>query len=264
MKKREHADSFHCNQGFFTLIELLVVIAIIAILASLLLPSLNKARETARKMVCLSNLKTVTSAGIMYAGDFNDMWIPWNQGNTISYGSEERPNKWYYSDLLPAYGGIRTSKWAKKSIWGRALWDKKSLCPVKTSQMKEDLEKGFLGVEQNYGMSYMHGTLCATGEADTSGYQQTTYYRYNKVVRGSQKVIFTEVCNDGAPKRTDPNYFWTYGETIPSGNYDYYITYRHNDSSAANCGFFDGHAATVSHQVLNTQKSVNKIWYPYQ
>ncbi len=89
LHSRVHRRAF---RRAFTLIELLVVIAIIAILAALLLPALSKAKEKATTINCVSNLKQLTLAALLYATDHADSIIPnfamatnaWVTGNVNS------------------------------------------------------------------------------------------------------------------------------------------------------------------------------------
>ena len=84
----------------FTLIELLVVIAIIAILAAMLLPALQRAKQKAHAVHCVSNLKQLQMGWQLYAGDFADFMLPnaplgSTTDKTWCYGSAQ---DWHFAD----------------------------------------------------------------------------------------------------------------------------------------------------------------------
>ena len=90
----------------FTLIELLVVIAIIAILAAILLPALNSARLRGQNASCVSNIKNICNAAMMYSGGNDDYFVPF-QMDSAPYsppsGKFLTDGSWYFNDFLHPY-----------------------------------------------------------------------------------------------------------------------------------------------------------------
>lgn len=112
----------------FTLIELLVVVAIIAILASILLPSLSRAKSFAKSSQCISNLRQWGLALHLYASDNNDWMPPEGSGNAISGGMG-----WYVA--LPRTLGVATypeMPWRTNAA--AALTRSPFLCPSNTNR----------------------------------------------------------------------------------------------------------------------------------
>lgn len=88
------------RERIFTLIELLIVIAIIAILAAMLLPALNAARERAKIAKCLNNNKQAISAVLMYCDDSNAM-LPDDYYSDEYYGGTRYCNMYWQQRLMP-------------------------------------------------------------------------------------------------------------------------------------------------------------------
>src|SRR5207249_11329074 len=85
----------------FTLIELLVVIAIIAILAAILFPVFARARESARKISCVSNVNQITKGFLMYIQDYDEQFPPWTQNACLRYTTPAPASQFYLVYMYP-------------------------------------------------------------------------------------------------------------------------------------------------------------------
>ena len=239
----------------FTLIELLVVIAIIGILAAMLLPALGAARDKAKTVLCVANLKQIGLAITMYADDNND---------TYPFG---------YSGAAQQDWGLLINPYlAKSGTKYGAQGSKALICPSvqipsgKTSRLTYSL---------HIALSSFCALPCTGVSPPWNGPQRRV-----KVARPSEFVLCTDG-NCGVPAGAPANAFDAYASfgqpmitpvqpyvaaatdndsPLPGGDLGNYdpggsgnlglIRWRHSRNKAANFLFCDGHVETLSQTQL--------------
>ena len=214
----------------FTLIELLVVIAIIAILAAILLPALNQARERGRTASCINNCKQVATAKLMYMDDFDGHYYSGHP----QHGGDIRGlvRKVYSSGYL---GDISAGR-----------------CPSGLLPTDIDPETG---TESDLNYSYGSNVVdwyypSAVKSESLKNIEKFTNYGLNTKVTPTQFMLFADSWG-----RTQGSYQYAWMNTGSASLGTVHL--RHGNG--ANIGFLDGHAATIDRATLFDQTTVRTI-----
>lgn len=225
---RSHAG---CRGSGFTLVELLVVIGVIAILIAILLPALNGARQQARNVQCLSNLRQLATAYQLYSQQMN-------RQKMMSY-----PNGGLWPDVIAGAMGPTNQ-------WGQAMKDspfyKLRFCPKAGPETRLGANRGmafrafeWAGSEGSYGMN-------GYGYYDRNNPQRRITWQMKG---GSDIPLFGDaVWPDSWPEPSDLPPPFPYGHPPEDPNWPSYMgrfcIVRHG--LAINMAFADGHAQRVS------------------
>ncbi|MBR6374095.1 MAG: prepilin-type N-terminal cleavage/methylation domain-containing protein [Victivallales bacterium] len=212
------------SKNKFTLIELLVVIAIIAVLAAMLLPAMSKAREKARSISCINNLKQINLQSLLYAQDNEPCWVPFSYKNGRGV-----TDYWYASDFFAGpYLGV-TAATAKPG----STVD----CPTNQPVMK-------------YSTHLWDYAICTQAAKNSTQSTMKTPSKWLQFIEGqaysTSEGFWTEACEAGV----NHAFKAVWNRTL------------HNNRT--NVAFYDGHAESVKCEGgsdLNTYED-DHYWLP--
>ena len=238
----------------FTLIELLVVIAIIGILAALLLPVLSKAKQKAKSIACLNDMKQIITATKMYVDENHGTMIPlWVEQGAAGWGS------WNYDPATFVVQKPTYLWWPDKLRLDNLLPAQNAFsCPALTQPATDAhgqaaTDKFTLGIGMNY-PEYGH-IIPAAGNPDPV-YGSAVE---NQVTRPSQSIVFADAAQIANPDEaydnwveipaTGDTYFRVPSDVnaYPGGDFTRSVP-RHG--KRVNAAFFDGHAVLLRNSTI--------------
>ena len=221
----------------FTRIELLIVIAIIAILAGMLLPALNRARNSAKRILCTGNVKTMASTFILYADSFEYFPSPYDMRK--SDGTEN----WYYLDTISSL--YKIPKYRRQDAVADRTNPSSTIfyCPSENMARYRD-ETKFGYIHSCYGVNKFAG-----GTSAGASWYLMKKRKASRLPEPSKMCLLAETDGAGLFLLTKA---CTYKETYDANNY-YAPKFRHD--KCLNAAFVDGHAQTVTRTKVPCKES---------
>jgi len=222
----------------FTLIELLVVVAIIALLVSILVPALSKARDQAKQVVCLSNLKTAYLTWLMYSQTNRDVIPPVGTLNGVIWCDLLMP----YMDQTKAMRVLSPQKPDTTAF----------MCPSNPVYFTD-------AAAQVHSFNYAMNDRCGVVWSD--GTPQWMPTMFQAIKNPSEKILFSDgkagwTTTYTGKKLITTNCWSDPGEYYKS--YDYLVGLMHGAKTGANFLWADGHSTFEFKNRWNTKNLQDK------